>query len=379
MVQYRRDYIFESCVSVNGRYLIIKDNVFDLQEQKNIGSVWESIDVFKTIFRNTQLDIAEYKQIQESVENLPILESKDNLYGLRDILLEWSFFDDTWLGKELKSSGESIKNTFIDSYEGLKKFGVAISKGEWKEILSLLAKGTLYVLRKLKSAMYSAVGMTIDAILVATGIGKSVQWIPWALILGLDIYQMISNDWPDDEKNKPLWAKWLDIGFDVLGLVFAGVAAKGARALFAPLIRMGETSGSKIAAWLARNPKAAAILDNIIKGVGKVPSMMQNAVSFLSRKFPAGAKFLEKIVGRVGSMMTSLVESLKSLKSGYKRITGGSTKLGAGVRGGTETTGVLYGFEKIMSKNAKSTEDDLLKSITTSKVKPNWDNPKVDV
>lgn len=345
-----RNYIFEMCVSVNGRYMIVRDSVFDMQEQKTIGNLWDSIDIFKTIFKNTNIDTADYKQIQEGFEALPITENDGNLHGLRDILLEFNFFQDTWLGKELKSTGEGIKNFVTDSWEGLKKFGVAISKGDWKEILTLLAKGVKFLLRKLKDALYSTVGMIVDAILIATGVGKSVQWIPWALVLALDIYQMISGDWPDDEKDKPLWAKWLDIGFDVLGVVIAGAAAKAGRLAVAPMLKM--TGSGRIAAWLAKNPRVLKMIDSIIVNASKAPGFLSRAAQSLAKKFPAGAKFIESILGRASKMMQSLVDSLKSLKGGAGASkglvkTGAATKgLGTAAKAGVKAGAVIYGVHK---------------------------------
>jgi len=102
----KRDYIFEMSVSVDGRYYIVHDEVFDIQEQRAIGNLWDSLDVFKTMFQNVQLENTEYSQIRESIISLPILEGKENLYGLRDILLEAGFLDKTWVGRQFKSAGQ---------------------------------------------------------------------------------------------------------------------------------------------------------------------------------------------------------------------------------------------------------------------------------
>ena len=228
--QGKRTYIFEACLSVNQRYFILQDEVFDIQEQKTLGNIWSSIEVFKTIFKNVNIENQEYRGLQESISSLPILEGISDLYSIRNILLEWNFFDDTWLGEKLKVAGHSIKDVTTQSLEGIKKLGVEIGKGEWSEILSLLSKGVLWILRKLKSAMYSTLGMIVDAILVATGIGKTIQWIPWALITALDVYQFLNNDWVGEEANQPTWLKLLFLGFDVLGLVTSGAVAKAARA-----------------------------------------------------------------------------------------------------------------------------------------------------
>jgi len=331
----KRDYIFEACITVDGRYYLIHDEVFDMQEQRTLGNVWSSIDVFKNIFQNIRLKDNEYKEIRENIISLPILEGKENLYGLRDILLEAGFLDNTWVGRQFKSAGQGIADFTKTSWEGVKKFGIAISEGEWGEIISLLAKGVRYVLRKLKDALYSAIGITIDAILVATGIGKGVQWIPWALITALDVYQITTNDWPAEEQNDPMWMKFLTLGFDVLGLVSTGAIAKGAKMSFAPLKAL--KTPEQAAKFFAKNPKLKGVVQSIINGSSKVPKMMSNAQKFLSSKFPAGAKFLSGILGKISSIMSKLVESLKSLIG---------TKGLAATKAGTTTGGMIYGIEK---------------------------------
>ena len=69
------------------------------------------------------------------------IEKFDNLYEIRDYLLEWNFFDDTWLGSKLKSAGTAIGDTFEKGWRGVKKLGVAISKGQWSQIWDLLKRG----------------------------------------------------------------------------------------------------------------------------------------------------------------------------------------------------------------------------------------------
>lgn len=332
----RRDYIFEMCATVDGRYFIVRDDVFDIQEQKSLGNLWGSIDVFKNIFSNVTLndDTGEYNQIKESILSLPLLEGKENLYELRDILLEWSFWEDTWLGEKLADSGKAIKDTVTAGWEGLKQFGIAISKGEWSQILTLLAKGVRWVLRKLKDAMYSTIGMIVDAILVATGIGKSVQWIPWALITALDVYQIVNNDWPENEANDPMWLKFLTLGFDILGLTTTAAVAKSAKMSLSPLKTMKPT---QVIAWLEKNPKMKGLIESMINGIGKVPKFLSSAQSSISKKFPKGAEFLSSAISQLKNIMTKFTESLNGL------IGKTATK---GLKSGTGTSGLLYGFDK---------------------------------
>jgi len=362
----KKNYIFEACVTVNGRYYVIQDNVFDIKEQKSLGNIWESLDIFKTIFQNTILSNNEYTQIREGILSLPILEGQQNLYGLRDILLEFNFFQDTWLGREAQKAGQSIADFAVTSYDGLKKFGIAISQGQWSEIVNLLGKGVKYLLRKLKNALYSTIGMIVDAILVASGIGKSVQWIPWALVMALDIYQITTNDWPAEEQNYPLWMKYLSLGFDVLGLVATGAAAKGARALFNPLLKASKMGPQATAKYLAKNPKMLQVIDSMIKGVSKVPTLLKNAQSMIASKFPAGANFIGGIMGKLSSILSSMVSTLKTL-------TGGATVAGKTARTALGTGGILYGVDKYTEHRGEKQMNDLEQAIKASGVVPEFD------
>ena len=113
LLKKKRNYVFEAHLTVDERYFVLHDEVFDIKEQTKLGNLWESVDIFKTIFSNVQIDNPEYKEIQEGWLNLPVLENSDNLYELRDFLLEWNFFDDTWVGRKLSDAGTAIKDTAI--------------------------------------------------------------------------------------------------------------------------------------------------------------------------------------------------------------------------------------------------------------------------
>lgn len=367
LLPQKRDYIFELCTTVDGRYFILRDEVFDVQEQKTIGNIWSSIDIFKNIFQNVIISepTDEFIQIKESIVTLPILESKKNLYELRDVLLEWNFFDDTWLGKEMSDSAKSISDSFKSGLEGLKKFGITISKGEWSQILTLLAKGIKWVLRKLKDAMYSNLGMIVDAILVASGIGKTIQWIPWALITALDIYQIANNDWPQEESNNPTWMKFMTLGFDILGLVTAGALAKSAKVSLSPLKNMKPT---QIMSYMEKNPKVKSLIKKMIDSIDRVPKFLSSAQSKISKKFPQGAEFINTALGYLKNISTRFTESLNKL------IGVRATK---GVKAGASTSGITYGIEKYTQQKTGLTPIQIrnIETLQSLKSKYNGKDP----
>jgi hypothetical protein len=389
-VEKIREHVFESCVTVDGRYMVINDFVFDLKEQKDIGNLWESFDIFKTIFKNVNLENDDYKIIQENIINLPLVETNENLYlkQIKNIFLESILIEqDNFLTKGIKGVGswvsDTAKNTvsgisdFITtSYEGVKKLGVAISEGQWMEVLELLKKGTLYVFRKLKEALYSNLGMIVDAILIATGIGKGAQMVVWGSVLALDLYQIMTNDWPAEEKNKPMWAKFLDVGIDILGFTFAGVAAKGAKTFFGPLMRAGERGTEKAAAWVAKSPKATKLIENMIEGSKGVPKRLSQVSEYLSKKFPAGANFINKVMSGLSNLLNNFVKSMSSLlkftSSKFKVVTGGAGKIGSGVRAAALTGGILAGSDMYAKGKSAEKESEMYDMLKNYGVKPDY-------
>jgi hypothetical protein len=343
MEPLRKEFVFEACITADERYFIMNDEVIDVQEKKLIGNLWESLDVFKTIFQNVKIVDENYQDLRESIINLPITESTEDLQQIKKLMLEYdimgklkswgsNFLDHTWVGNQVKDAGQGISDFVNKSWEGLKKLGVAISQGDWSDIMSLLGKGVLFVLRKLKNAMYSNLGMIVDAVLVATGVGKTVQWIPWALIVTLDAYQLLNNDFPSDEKEDPMWLKFLFFGFDILGLVSAGAIAKAAKLEAAGLKGVASKPGA-IAKYLAKSPKLKGYIESISKGAKKVPEMLNQAVDFMAQKAPKTANFVKGITGGITKILTQLEESLTEL-------------LGKSGAAATKTGASLYGLEK---------------------------------
>jgi hypothetical protein len=367
----KRYFVFECFLTIDERYFIIHDEVFDITEQKKLGYIWDSVDILKTIFSNVNVNNSEYKVIQEEWRKIPILENGNNLYHLRDFLLEFNFLNDTWIGKKLKSAGEGIQDFASTSLDGIKKMGVAIGQGEWSEILNLLSKGTIYILRKLKDSAYSTLGVIVDAILVATGIGKGFQMAAWGLITALDVYQLSTNNWPDDQKNNPMWLKFLDLGFDMLGLVTAGVAAKGARAIFQPYKSLNIT---QMASKVSKNPKLKSLIVSVFNasksGVSKLTSVQKTIIT----KWPTGGKFINSILGRMEGLIKQLqtycgkiigqsnLKSVKNMKSapglGYTATKTGKEALKSGAKGGAIAGGLMYGVDKFSNSGDTGSQEE---------------------
>ncbi len=368
--------LFEAFITVDERYFVMNDHVIDIQEQTNLGYLWDSLDVFKKIFGNVQVDDSEYREIQEGISTLPLLENKSDLYLIRDILIEgfWSSVGDgladfgNWAKDKVVAAGKGIANFASSAWNNIKKFGIAISELDFKKVLSMIGKGVLWVLRKFKDAAYSTVGIIVDAILVATGIGKPVQAVFWGLVTGLDVYQLASGDW--EPKGTPTWEKWLDLVCDIIGLLGAGVAAKGARGLV-----KGIKSATQIPKFVKKNKAIMNIIIKLKNGASWVISKITSVLKGLKGKWKPLDKFIDKIISFCKKIFTGLKNFVKKIFPDPVKLTG-KQKVKRGVKAGGAATTIMYGIDKYSEKKGKESAlkvDQAIDNIDLSSAEFDYD------
>lgn len=366
--------------SPDDRYLILFDDLYDLKTSQKLGNVWENFDNFK-LFISHSFEVATNvpKQIKESIlesiKSLVLTESTSDMARLKPMLKEFlteeGFVD--WVGSGLKKTGEwaldSVKKFGSDiadiatsGWEGIKKAGIAISNGDWKQILNLLGSGMLFLARKLRSLLYNPVGIVLDAILIATEIGKAVQWVPWAIVVALDLYELMSGNF--EEKDMPTWMRWIMIGTDILGLVFAGGVAKAAKASLS--VFRGVKTEAQFAEIALKNPNTVKFIEKIAGSISLVPKYLGKAVSYLKNtKLAKASSWIQNILGKSESLLAKGTESLSKISSAAKNgrattnlsktatdITkntlGQTVKSGAkaGLKTGATVAGIDKGFKK---------------------------------
>jgi hypothetical protein len=242
------DIVITDWLSPDEKYMIFLDELYDIDNKKNLGDIWSNPDNLILFLEHTYRVSPLKQSIKEHASNVfgrvMLTESNIDLTPLKPLIKQylkeglWDSFTG-WVSKTAKSTVKGVSDFFVDSWEGIKKFGVAISKGDWNEIVSLLGKGVKWLARKLRQALYSPVGIVVDAILIATGVGKIAQAVAWAIVVALDIYEFASGDYEDDS---PMWMRILFFGIDILGLVFAGIAAKSAKSIIKAAIGSAKTA-----------------------------------------------------------------------------------------------------------------------------------------
>ena len=324
---FEGDVVVTDWISEDNRYAVFMDHLFDIENKTDLGNIWKKSDNL-FLFLEYAFNVSSMSSvIKEDAQNFfnkrVLLENTIDLTPIKPIIkkmLKEDFWKDTALGRGLGYAGNWVKDTaystytgitstFDEAWQGIKKASIAISKGDFKELFKLIGQGFLWAGRKIRSAAYSTVGMIIDAILVATGVGKIAQVVVWAIIVAVDIYEFISGDY--EEKDQPMWMRILFFGCDVLGLVFAGAAAKAARVGIKTVIG-GSKVASEVGEKIAKSPTVMGILKNMVTAIKDVPSKLAG----LSKQLGKGgfwSGLLSKALSGVGKFVTKFLESIKSL------------------------------------------------------------------
>lgn len=322
-------FIITDWLSPDERYCIFLDELYDIKNKKKIGHIWENFDHFKFFLRYSTSVSDLDNTIKESIfsdlnknllsESLTTSSNDD----IKKIINEsvWGDFVG-WAKEQGKSSVEGFKEFIKTSKEGMSEFIDSIPNSDLWEALQMVGKGIYYLMKKLRDALYHPVGMVLDAILVATGIGKAVQWIPWAIVVVLDVIEIASGDYEG-----PLWLKLLSTFFDALALFTTGAVARGFKVTLKGLKRVED---------VASNPQIKKYLQKAPDYLEKLSPKLKDAAKYLADKFPAGANIIKQSLSKVDLFINKMMELLKKLFSKKALFTG------------VATAGTVYGMEQLI-------------------------------
>jgi hypothetical protein len=203
--------------------------------------------------------------------------------------------------------------------------------------------------------MYHPIGMILDIILVATGIGKLPQAVIWAIIVALDIYEISTGD---TEKETNIYLQFLMLGIDILGLVLSGGIAGVARETFAGIRTVGELTG-----LVSKNPAARNTLNQMAQSAAKTPSLLKSAAESLSKVFPIGESFIKGILGSLDFVLQRFLKAIGGLLR-PKPIILTTAGLGAiygveqGIEKGAEYASSLFGGDDSQTIAQNSDEEE---------------------
>lgn len=376
---FNNDTLIVDWLSPDEKYVVFLDELYDIENKTKLGNIWENFDNLKFFlqysFNVSSLPKFIKEEINSSLNKFILTEQTRNLSLIKEDLKTflneglWSSFK-KWAVDTGKSSWEGFQEFVKTTVDGGKELINRVSKGEWLEVFKLIGKGLLYLGRKIRSALYHPIGLILDAILVATGIGKMAQAVLWGIVVAVDVVELVSGDY---EEQMPLWQRLLFLGIDILGLLFAGAAAKAARVALKPLT--GLRSEAEIAGVVAKNPTIKGFLTKMKNGLSEVPAKLSENAAKIAEKFPKGSAFIKSVIGSIGKFITkidSMLNKLLGIKS-----TATATKTQKGLKAGIVTGGLVGGIGTYGEYQKEKGENDLANAITQSKIKPKFDINKI--
>jgi len=313
-IKNKNEYVITDWLSPNEDYVIFLDELYDIKNKKCLGDVWENFDNFKFFLehsfktaKNIPSEIKNY--CINEIRSLTLTESTQDMRELKPLVKELinetamskifnPFSKDFYKGETWKDAWEGLKQTGGDVVAGTKELVSNISKGEIKKAFAIIGKGFLYLMRRIREFLYTPVGLVLDAIFVATGIGKAAPFVIWALVVCLDIYELINNDYEDDMKDLSIGWKLLFLGCDILGMVTAGVAAKGVRGTIKAAISAAGRTSDDLVKYIAKSPKLRSVVEFISKNLESGRNLLNQGINYLKN-----TKF--------GSFITPIISSIE--------------------------------------------------------------------
>jgi len=347
------DFVITNWLSPDEKYCIFLDELYDIKNKKKIGDIWENFDNFKFFLKHS-FEVAENvpQQIKEevltSINNLVLTENTQDFKLLKPYvkqMLNENIFGDAWdwAKDSVKGAVKGVSDFASSAWSGLKKTYSYISDGDWKSAFSIIAKGALWVARKIRSALYNPIGLILDAILVASQIGKGFQFVIWGVVVALDIYELMTGDFEDKELSMG-W-RLLLFGVDILGLVFAGVAAKGAKGVVGSLIRKFVSTSQGLSMAFKESKLLKGIGEKILTASKSAQGLMGKVGTYLEKNSPKIYKFFSGVIGKLSQFVNKLVNTISGvLKGGVKLVHApgelASKAVGGGKLGKTVKAGV---------------------------------------
>jgi hypothetical protein len=378
------DFVISDWLSPDEKYAIFLDELYDIESKTKLGNIWENFDNFKFFLKHSfESSTTVPQQIKEDVlktlDSFLLTESTQNLTMLKPIFKQllnedWGLLGDlgNWVKDTAVGAVTGVADFVKTGYEGIKKLGIAISEGDWARVVDLLSKGALYVFRKVRAALYHPIGLILDAILMAStgGAAKGLLWIPWAMAVGLDIYELMTGDYENKELNM-VW-RLLFLGVDILGLTISGVAAKGPKIAVQGFIKTAGNTIEGISKFAKTNKVFSGILEKILKFANGAKGMLTKAFEFFKVHAPTLFKFFSGIMTSITKFINYMISTISKILSAPGRLVG---KFGANAatQAGTSIGAATLAIGTYQTNKSRRFEDDLANSMTNTNVNSEYD------
>jgi hypothetical protein len=327
-------------LSPDEKYCIFLDDLIDIENKKKIGNVFENFDNFRFFLKHcyqtaTHLTEELRESLLESVNSFVITESNSDMRGLKPYVKqmileqeqEWTanpFKKDFYSSQNWKNAYESGKKAVASGVEGLKTAYSNIKDGDWRAAMSIVGKGALYVARKIRSALNNPIGIILDAILVAIGFGKPVQFAIWGVVVMLDLYELSTNNF--EEPNLGMGWRYLYIGTDILGMVTAGGVAKASKKVLNTARAAYGSSDDALKLAVQSKPELKGIIKKMLDSSSSASNRFNQVANYTKSNSPMLYKFFKGVINIFGWFLKKFVNLLSWLLKGIGKVLGAPGK-----------------------------------------------------
>jgi hypothetical protein len=338
-------------ISKNGRYVMLENIVYDAVKDRHahideiclsdlleiigenvnfvIQKLNSNISDISSFTRKNVYHVLEYFETDEKLSlmveyevkfgSLLLTESADNKNKLIEDTWVWikqkalfleqtlnPFNKDFYTASNWKKNVERVGTAVKDVATNVGKFvkdpiGTAKKGIQW-----IKENGFPAMMEKIREGLSSGTGIAIQIFAQLTGVGNIAVGIVWGAMLIYDLWKVFTGkDW-----------NWLDLVFDVLGIISTG-AAKGFKILAKNLgiTGKGGLQGMKSGlAKLSASPKTKGFMTTIANGVSGLGNLLKNAGTFLSEKL--GLKWVSGVTSKAVTWITeNIVNPIKGVIS----------------------------------------------------------------
>lgn len=244
-------------------------------------------------------------------------------------------------GKTAGYVGDKIKQGF----QWIKDKAMAAWKCLTSDFIGCLMEG-------LRSAMYSMVGMAVEAFLTVTGVGAPVVVVLYGLMTVWDIYLLATGD----ER-----FSWANLFCSVLGVFTSGVAAPVLRNLLkgAGLLKSGGTLKGLLGSMMKGGGKLAGYVKQFAgflgKGASKALGFLKQGTDWLAKNF--GIEWLSKYIGKAQTWLDDIGKAAVEASGGAAKTTSTATKTAAtSSKTASNVAKTPKNYEKVWSHGSAKSE-----------------------
>lgn len=316
-------------LSINGLYLFDKEKIYFVNESKSYDiddiSFNQWVDIFKenTLFslKNNILEIKElYSFNRKMVYGLSEYFSHDEK---SKTLFEYEI---KFGNNLLVENAILLENIFTDSWEWIK--GKFSNMGSWavqlgKNLATCTSGGGCSpFFEQFRELLFNPVSIGLQVFLTVAfpGVGNLGMGFVWGIMTMYDGYLLATGD--------PKFS-WLNLIFDILGVVFSGVglaaAARTAVGGSKGAAAMAGKSLDTVMSSLSKNPKISNILQSLGKVFSSILSKLKPIGDFMLNKM--GFKWIGKAFKAIENAVTKLITKISpNANPKYAIATGKGTR-----------------------------------------------------